>query len=520
MTTTIHNLQDSIKGLSLEELQSLRAEVVESDPFYGFVPSDGRIPAERMEFLKRWLKEEDIPQRLDGQDDVLMSQASMVGAGGGNQSGKSTVGAIRGYIKSTGELPNSLEQWADTFARDIERAKRRRVRGRVVCVDFKTLSNTVIPTWRQWVPRGYLKKGQWSESFSSQHNTLTLYRGSKPCADIEFMTNNQDVDSFQGPPLDWLIYDEEPRHDIHKENLMRFTTADRLDIGFFWTPTHGLSWATELFMGETDQDIDLFKLCSVTNDKANLEVLEEILGGLETYDERKMRLLGEFISLSGLVYGNLYDKNIHVIEPFPINWKEYVVYRGLDPHLVKPTTCVEVAVDREDNEYACGLYQRAVDTEEIKADLAARANDRNYRLGPTRCDRSADSTIKALGDRNIFRELQTGENAIPALFRSEKFEGSIKAGVDTIKRLMKVNENTGKPKFFIFDIPEMKPLIHAFRTLERDSYTNEDIKGQRDKIREGPHDAHAATRYIHQYPVRWMPPIEDVPQPPEAERYI
>jgi hypothetical protein len=49
-------------------------------------------------------------------------------------------------------------------------------------------------------------------------------------------------------------------------------------------------------------------------------------------------------------------------------------------------------------------------------------------------------------------------------------------------------------------------------TLERDRGMNEDVKGQRDKINEGKHDAHAALRYIHQFPVRFIPPVEYVPE--------
>jgi phage terminase large subunit-like protein len=463
------------------------------------------------EFLKEYLREEDIPQKVDGQLDALLSDADIVGDAGGNQAGKSVAGCIKGYIKSTGELPLSLRQHEKHFENDIRRAKNKLVKGRVVGVSSKQMKNTVIPTWHEWCPKQYLKKGSWSESYSAGDDTLTLYRGKKKCANIEFMSNQQDVETFQGPPLDFLIYDEEPREDIHKENRMRFVTSEKKDITFCWTPTKGLSWATDLFSdnifeGKQEKGkIELFKLCTVSNPKANLDVVREILNEITNYNELKMRLLGEFISLSGLVYGNLFNRTIHVIEPFDITYNEYIVYRGLDPHEVKPTVGIEIAMDREGFEYVCGTYIRAADTEIIKADLAERAKERHYRLGWTRCDKSADSTIKALGDRNIFRELGRGANAIPALQVSEKYTGSVHAGVDIIKQLLKDN------RLFIFNIPENQILIKAMQTLERETYANEDKKGLKDRIAEGKHDTHAALRYPHQRIMNWRPPIEVIP---------
>jgi len=486
------------------EIRKVYDQILAENPFYGYKPTTGEI--HNREFLGRWLKEEDIPQRLDGQMDAHMSTAQIIGVSGGNQAGKSVSGCVEAFIQATGELPLSLK---DVYPKE-KLPKRFPRRIRVVGVSANQMLNTVLPTYRQWCPKEFLKKGSWAESYSAEKQTLFLYKGSKEIATIEFKTNQQDVETFQGPPLDMVIYDEEPRSEIHKENLMRFVTAERINFLFCWTPTKGLTWTSDLFL-DAKENVERFQLCSVSNPKANVEVLENILGEIETYDELKMRLLGEFVSLSGLVYGRLFDPRVHVIEPFPINKDEFIVFRGIDPHTHKATYCVELAIDREGNEFVCGTYSRTGDTQEIKDDLAQRAIERNYRLGWTQCDRSADSTNHALSDRNIYQELSRGRNAIPGLDKSEKFIGSINAGVDEIKKLLKVDE-AGKPRMFVFNIPENKELIHAFRSMERDTYANEDIKGLKDRIREGPHDAHAALRYIHQRRIRWIPRSYSVPE--------
>lgn len=433
-----------------------------------------------------------------------------------HNSGKTTCGAIEAFIWTTAQLPNSLkdiypkEKIPAQFPQHI----------RVETVDYATLNDVILPTYQEWVPRDYLIDRSWGKSYSAEHRTLKLGKKNELFGTIQFMTNQQDVESHQGATKHGLVYDEEPDLDIHKENLMRFATAERLKILFTMTPTKGMSWVySDIFLKAEDEsghDIQCFKIPSITNKKVNLKVLREILDKQDTYSEIKMRLLGEFISLSGFVYGALFNRSVHVIPSFfaELSKKEkadYIVYRGLDPHLTTPTACVELAVDREENAYVVGCYTGSGDTEEVKADLMQRAKEKNYRLGWTMCDKSADSNIKILGDKNIFLLLSRGENAIPALFTSEKYHGSIHAGVDEIKKVLKVDPKTEKPKLVIEDIPENKTLINAMRTLERDRAQNEERKGERDKIAEGKHHFHAALRYIYQRPVRWIGAEETVP---------
>ena len=503
-----------------EEVKKKLDEAQKSNPFWFFEPSTGEITPDRMDFLKRHIQEEDIPQKLDGQLDVLLSKASVKGATGGNRGGKSAVGAVYAFICATGEVPESLE---DKFPKERRRTDFSYCfKIRVVGVDHKTLLNTVLPTYKQWVPKEYLKKGSWSESYMSEQRTLFLYRNGsgEPIASVEFMTNQQDDDSFQGPDIHLLIYDEEPKESIHKENLLRFAATERIDIMFCMTPTNGITWVAELFDKDSDdkgRKIELFKLTSVSNKKVNIEVLEEIVQELDTYEEKKMRLLGEFVSLSGLVYGKLFDKRIHLIQPFfeglaPYQKKEYLMLTGLDPHLVTDTPMVFMLLDREGNTYIDRCWMKSADTEEIKKAWHDIVKENGYRAGWAVADKSSNSSIMAFGGRNIFMELSRGKGAIPALRTSEKFEGSIKAGVDEIKRRLKVGES-GKPRFFIVDRPENKLLINSFRTLERDTYADEDKNGPKDRIKEGKHHLHAASRYLFQYPLNWYPLVDNVPQP-------
>ena len=506
----------------IESQKRTNEAIKEQDPFWFYEPSDGTISNEGMELMRDFLKEEDIPQgQLQCQKDVHASKANIILHAGGNQGGKTVAGAIKGFIKGTGEIPNALKG----VCPEESLPKQRPQHVRVVGVDFPTLLKNLLPTYQKWVPREFLVDRSWDKSYNSEGRVLKLGKRGELYGTIEFMTNEQSVRSFQGPPRHMIIYDEEPKSDIYKENLMRFTTAERLDIFFGMTPTSGLSWVKDEILDRAEtgsgDSIECFKVPSITNKRANLEILREVLSGLGSYNEIKMRLLGEFVSLSGLVYGNLFNRNVHVIDPFDIDskkaWEDYYLVRGLDPHLVKPSACVEMIVDREENEYVVGCYLDDKDTEELKDDLAARVKGK--RVGWSIMDKSADSTIRVFGDRNIYKEISQGDNRVPALMKSEKYTGSINAGVNEIKKLLKIDKRTNKPKLFFFDVPEVKPLIQAMQNLERETYANEDDKGKKDRIKEGKYDLHACLRYIHQRPVRWMPPVESVPEPVE-ERYI
>lgn len=518
----------------IAEIEALEADIAKkeeeakaSNPFWFFEPSTGDITPERMDFLRKHIDEEDLPQILDSQMDVIMSRASIKAAFGGNRAGKSVVGAVLAFMKATGEVPLALE---DIYPKGWRRTDFNYCfKIRVIGVDHKTLLNTVLPTYKQWCPKEWLKKGSWPESYISEQRTLFLYRGGKgePIASVEFMTNQQDDDSFQGPDIHFLVYDEEPKESIHKENLLRFGTAKKLDVLFCMTPTNGMTWVADIFFGEMDktrqgQNIESFKLTSVTNKRVNIEVLEEIVQGLDSYEEKKMRLLGEFVSLSGLVYGKLFDKRIHVISPFfeglnPTQKQDYLLITGMDPHTVTPTAMVFVLLDREGIIYVDRCWHRNGDTEEIRKAWHEIVKDNGYRKGWVVADRSSDSSIMAFGGRNIFKELSRGVNAIPAMRSSEKYEGSIKAGVDDIKKRLKLDP---KPRLYVVDRPENKVLINSFRTLERDTYANEDVNGPKDRIKEGKHHLHSALRFIHQFPLNWYPAVDVVPQPEYGDEAV
>lgn len=515
----------------------------DADPFWFYEPTRNELNPEQQNFLREFLKPGDIPARLDSAVDVHACEANIIGVSGGNQSSKTTTCTIEDLIKATRKIPDSLKG----IYPESKLPKKKFNRIRVVCEDYQNgILKHNLPNLMRWTPRAYLMDGRWEKSWSAEKMQLTLVHPEEKqiCATIELMTNNAEVGTFQGPPIDRVRYDEEPREDIFDENLLRFVTSEHLDIAFGMTPTNGLSWVYDRLWNKDEIDgknsVRWFQLCSISNPKANLNTLREICKNIKRYDELKMRLLGEWISLSGLVYGAYFKRRVHVIAPEKLGLRQneyldchcsagrngdlsvdirelphdalcpflqYVAFLGLDPHEVKATAAVVVAVNRDEEVFVDRCYKGDKTLKEVRRDLNSILGLYRYSFG--KCDPHADSDRTAFDNINAWKILSHGQNPIPNLRKADSYKGSILAGVDIIRQML-IGRDESHPRLMVIDRPENQELIHSFRTLQRDTYANEDTRGPKDAIAEGKHDHHAALRYILQSPLHWFPsePIE------------
>jgi len=527
------------KEEQLKDMMEKFTILKDSDPFWFYEPTKNEISDVQFSFLKQFLKLEDIPSRLDAAVDVHACTANIIGVSGGNQSSKTTTCTIEDLIKATRKIPQALQG----IYPESKLPKKKFNRIRVVCEDYQNgILKHNLPNLMRWTPRDYLIDGRWEKSWSAEKMQLTLVHPEEKqiCATIELMTNNAEVGTFQGPPIDRVRYDEEPREDIFDENLLRFVTSDKLDIAFGMTPTNGLSWVYDRLWNKDDiqgNSVRWFQLCSISNPKANLETLREICKNIKRYDELKMRLLGEWISLSGLVYGAYFKRRVHVIAPEKLGlgqgeyldchcasgrlgdlsvrieemehsptcpFLQYVAFLGLDPHEVKATAAVVVCVDRDETVFVDRCYKGDKTLKEVKRDLNQILG--LYRYGFGKCDPHADSDRTAFDNINAWKILTRGEHPIPNLRKADAYKGSILAGVDIIRQML-IGRDAEHPRLMVVDRPENQELIHSFRTLQRDTFTNEDHRGPKDAIAEGKHDHHAALRYILQSPLNWYPTV-------------
>lgn len=531
--------EQAVKALEgLEAKLASQLEMLQqSDPFYFYTPSDGVISQESRAFLEKFLKPEDIPQRCDSQLDAHLCDADTILNAGGNQGGKTTWLIIEALIHATGELPLALESTYPKTKLPQEPMRYIRLEGE----SDQQLDDVLVPAMRYWVPKKFLLGG-WEEAFSAKAKTLTLTKDGQKVATVQFNSFTQDVSKLQGKKLTFVGYDEEPPKSHREENLFRFTTAKRLQERYSMTPTKGMGWVKDEIVDKQGPKVKAFKMASVVNKHANLDVLQTIVEKMDSYESKKMRLLGEFVSLSGLIYGGLLSKQVHVIESFNVgcdclvkeghtqthqpkcSWHKYMIVRGMDVHTVTPPAMVECAIDREGNMIVVGSYnpKSCPDVQDVKKDVSERAKNRGYRVAWSIVDKSTDSDIKVLGNLNIYKKLISEPNPIRPLFKSEKYTGSIMTGVDEIKDMLKVNPVTKKPRLFFFNTPEAMAVYHNLESLERDQYNDEDTKGPKDQILEGRKHLHAAFRYITQRRINFIEAEEVMPYEgePAEEAFI
>lgn len=517
--------REELLTLVKEQKESLAATVANLktlDPFWSFKPSTGVLTPAAHEFIKKWIQPEDIPAVWDSQTDAFRSPAQQILCSGGNQVGKTVMAIIKSIVKITGEMPESLRE---IFPQEKLPTKWP-VYGRHYGPSNSMVKEVLVPKYQEWMPKKYWHKDGWERTYNSEDKILRFYKdGWKFIGQIKFLSYEQEVSKTQGATISFAHFDEEPPYAFYKECLPRFTTKERMDIEIFATPTEGLSWTMQVFLESKDPDTACFKIATVTNPYANLLMVEKILTGLDTYEERKMRLLGEFVSLSGLIYKgeSAFRKDIHLIKPFELAWDRYVVYRGMDVHLAKPATVVEIAVDPAGIKYVVGVYAGSARVEQVKKDLAIRAAEGKFRLAWTRYDKSLDYEIEAMDGINLMTGYKQSPNAIPAMFPSDKHKGSIDAGIDAIREDMRLDKHNGKPKLFFFDTPEVWTLIKDIQTLERAKGLQEERRGEQDKINEGSKDRHAALRYAYQGRMEWIDSdemLESAGDSGEVERFI
>ncbi len=547
--------QQSPKSLSREELQYLAPAIREAyasakkvyddlaraNPFWHYNPVTGELSTERRDFLRRHLREEDIPQKLDGAVAFHCSEKPFRIASGGNQSTKTYASTVDNLIAATGRVPYCFDPARPEFKWKIP-ASRTAHDGpqniRVVGFDWENdVQKNLIPKYRDLAPKEFLEGGSFDKSYNAGERTLYLREKGQLLGTIEFMSNKQDLASFGGPPRRRVCFDEEPFQSVYKENLMRMATSKNFEVVMAFTPVNGISWSHEELFAKWesgDKTIDWFQFCSIANPYVSIQSLEEIVKTLP-YEEKKMRMLGEFISLSGLVYGRAFQREIHVIPPFETGctcgskdehtntcpFAQYLGYLGVDAHMVKASVAALCFIDREDNFYVDTCYKREVNTDEFKLDLNALIGGK--RMDWAVFDPSNDSSITAFGGLNIFELVTRGAGRLKIRsFKGEKYQGSIAAGVDVIKKRLQVHPLSKKPRLFIFDRPENQGLIKQFRTMQRDSISNPEAKGQPDRILEGMADEHAAVRYINQNKLVWKDYRPYLPQPlvPDEEAML
>lgn len=281
---------------------------------------------------------------------------------GSNRGGKTTVGAVKAIIHSTGDYPG----WWKA------RRYRRPVIGRIFVRDYLKGGSIVIKKLREWVPRDAYaappKRGvmpvetQWA---------LKHVSGGVSVFDIvSYESGTEAVEGWDG---DWIWFDEPPPRDFYIAAARGLVDSDGL-CWFSLTPLRE-PWLFDDIYSAKSRDV-FSVICDMRHNVERINPLSGLTIGISetairkfemklTEEEREARVHGKFRYLAGRIW-KTWDREIHTYDrnkEWPLDRTRGVIVEGqppihwpramfLDPHDRNPQALLWVACDEAGDYWA------------------------------------------------------------------------------------------------------------------------------------------------------------------------
>lgn len=329
-------------------------------------------------------------------------------------------------------------------------------KGRIIS-DPTTIKEKIIPELIKWLPRNAYK------SFPEKMYETTKegkYYASKFIFNngwvIDIMSNEQDKASFESVDLGFLWIDEP----MPKDKFIASLARGRLGMIAFWTytPLFEAGWIKEwldtalLKEGMCDYvEAEAEDNCKIHGVRGFFEHKHiERLSESYPEDEQEARIFGKFGHLLGRVHKK-FNRKVHVVKSFPLNEKDWTVYKALDPHPRVADHVLYLAVNGKGTKIVCGeiilegdikqLYQKMVDFE----------TKMNFRMEGRIIDPSAFNDDQHKKDKSVGSQLfDLGETYI-------KGSKNLMAGIKRVEKAFDFEMIGGKfvpkhePELFIMD---------------------------------------------------------------------
>jgi phage terminase large subunit-like protein len=350
--------------------------------------------------------------------------------------------------------------------------------GRIIS-DPTNLQKNIVPQLKEWFPYGRYTTRKGNKNYESLWETDTGWN-------FDMMTYEQDTREFEGVTLGWAWFDEPPPQAIFKATVSRMRKGGIIFITA--TPLAGSaylydSFATGNYMMEAKSEesgavmqykrrvgyieADIESACKTHGIRGHLrhdDIMQMV--GEYSEDEKQARIYGKFQHLVGLVYKR-FNPSVHVIRPFNVTMRDYVVYNMLDPHPRNPDAILWVAVDKHGTKFVVDeLFIKPYDVDELAERI--KAKDSLYRV------------VKHLADPSAFNVNQHDEDgkslAGRLADRGLSYQPATKQRAMSDKRIedaLNYNQINGVfikvPELYIFE--NCARMIFEFHHYRWDDYT-------------------------------------------------
>lgn len=482
---------------------------------------------------------------------VHSSVASEIAIVGGNRSSKTDTLLAEFATRMTGHIPLSLQS---TYPR--EKLATLPIRARLVC---NSLTDTLEPVikpklrWDQWngvgdpdqgrghwgwIPQHCLKGGTWEKAYSEKYRTLSVnvdnywvgqggtINSMRGTSTLQFLSYDQDLTAFTGSSMHLVGHDELPQADIYRENRLRtldvrgqiltaFTPPDeigqsRADVSWFYDEVYEPGRAGK-------SGFETIILHTEANRILDAAAIADLSSKL-TDEQREVRLHGNFLHLSGVIY-SLFTQGssvwcfkcqkkivpidnhcltcksddiesfTHVIEPHvvPNNWPIVMV---IDPHprkkdaigwfAITPSDDVVMVAEAEADGTAADV-KRVIDQVEQSNRLLVRK-------------RLMDPNIATETNDKMGRNWTIRKAYDDVGLRCDLANDDVNVGINEVKELLKPDVRTRRPRLRVF--ASCEKFRYGMSHWSWDEHVRSGDKEPKEKVRDKAKDFPDLIRYL------------------------
>lgn len=205
------------------------------------------------------------------------------------------------------------------------------------------VTDKILPEIRNWTT---LKEDQLHKRGKPYVSRLSWPNGSE----ILFMFHDQTDLQFESIECDYIIFDEPPPRRVYVALYRGLRNKNRKPrVLILGTPITG-SWMRKEIQqpwsrGELP-DTECFTFGTDVNSANLADGYIESFSKVLSDKERAVRLHGQFFDLEGVALSHLFDRSVHVIDPF--EWpSDYPTVVAIDPHPTKPHNACLLGCDKE-----------------------------------------------------------------------------------------------------------------------------------------------------------------------------
>lgn len=327
--------------------------------------------------------------------------------------------------------------------------------------DTETIKSKTIPEIKKWFPKNEYKilpdaeyeTKKEGKPYESKITTKTGF-------EITLMTYEQSASQFESTEVGVVWFDEPMPRDIFMACVAR-TRRGGLIFGTL-TPLSHSGWIKDEYIDKVEPgfcdyvEADVMDNCIETKGARGILFKKDIDNMAKAYpeDEKEARLHGKFGHLLGLVFKR-FNRKIHVIEPFAINFNDFIVTMALDTHPRVPDKATWIATDSRNRHFVIAELSFKGKTKHLADAIKAMEspnNHNNWRLYERLIEPAADIANQHEDDERPLRDRLDEDHGLYFEMGSKKRELARRLITDAIEYTMEEDEMIEKPTLYVFNV--------------------------------------------------------------------